>query len=93
MAKTLADLCDKRLHRVVRGGTRGGVTSIHCVVAECRKPFEKQNLARNFAHHLLKEHWEINLFTCKEAGCGIDFAWPDDRVRHEKEHQDLFDDL
>ena len=85
----LKSLCAQKLYSVERKGPKGGLTAIHCATSGCTKRFGSHNVARNFAHHLMKKHWRLNPFICNAADCGSTFAWPDDRTRHEKDQHGL----
>ncbi|KIM30209.1 hypothetical protein M408DRAFT_295217 [Serendipita vermifera MAFF 305830] len=89
LEEVLMTLCEQILYSIERGGSKGGVTSITCLISDCAKQFGKHNVARNFAHHLMKEHWQLNSFICSDAGCASTFAWPDDRSRHEKDQHNF----
>ncbi|KIM30208.1 hypothetical protein M408DRAFT_22243 [Serendipita vermifera MAFF 305830] len=89
LEKVLTTSCEQILYSIERGGSKGGVTSITCLISDCAKQFGKHNVARNFAHHLMKEHWQLNSFICNDAGCASTFAWPDDRSRHEKDQHNF----
>ncbi|KIM30210.1 hypothetical protein M408DRAFT_22245 [Serendipita vermifera MAFF 305830] len=89
LEEVLMSLCEQVLYSVERGGSKGGVTSITCLINDCAKQFGKHNVARNFAHHLMKEHWQLSLFICNDTGCGSAFAWSDDRTRHEKDQHNF----
>ncbi|KIM30211.1 hypothetical protein M408DRAFT_295232 [Serendipita vermifera MAFF 305830] len=85
LPQRLAALCEQRLYTVERHGLKQGVTTAKCGMNGCTKTWGKHNVARNLTHHLINKHWGLNPFICGVPTCSSVFAFPDDRVRHEKD--------